>query len=266
MVKAAIINSAQEMNGSGTITPIPNGDEGWGRLNMKQMFGPGTTYIDGTAVLSSPGSNAVYSGSVVDPTKPIRITLVWTDPPAVGDPALVNDLDLAVTISGNTYRGNNLVGGVSIAGGTSNSVDNVENVFMLPGTAAATPVSISVTAAALNGDGVLGNADLTDQNFALVLYNFKFNTTAAAANIRGRVSDQFGSAIPRTVMTLTNSRGLIEQTAITNTFGYYQFSDIRTGESYMITARNKKYVFRQQSIFYNHLDEISDLNFVASEH
>ena len=35
MVKAAIINSAQEMNGSGTITPIPNGDEGWGRLEYE---------------------------------------------------------------------------------------------------------------------------------------------------------------------------------------------------------------------------------------
>jgi len=267
MIKAAIINSAQEMNGFDTSASIPNGNEGWGRLNMKQMFGPGVTptYIDGTATLSSVGSNITYAGSVVDTTKPVKITLVWTDPPAVADPALVNDLDLAVTIGGSTYRGNNLTGGVSTAGGTSNSVDNVENVILLPGIAAGTKVFVSVTAAALNGDGVLGNADLTDQNFALVLNNFALDTTAAPANISGRVTDRIGIGIPRTSVSLTNNRGEIEQTAMTNSFGYYQFPDVRTGESYIITVRNKKYVFSPQSIFYNHFDEISDMNFVASE-
>jgi hypothetical protein len=267
MIKAAIINSAQDMNGANDGTSIPNGDEGWGRINMKQMFGPSVpaTYVDGTSTLSNVGSNVTYNGTVIDATKPVRATLVWTDPPAVSDPALVNDLDLTVTVNGNTYLGNVFSGGVSTTGGASNSTDNVENVFLLPGTAAGTGISVNVTAAALNGDGALGNVDLTDQNFALVLYNVVLNSTAAVADIRGRVSDQFGMGIARTTMTLTNSRGATGQTALTNSFGYYHFTDIQTGESYIITPRNKKYVFSPQSIFYNHLDEVSGLNFIAAE-
>ena len=42
LIKAAIINSAQEMNGLITNTAtIPNGSEGWGRVNMRYMFNTG---------------------------------------------------------------------------------------------------------------------------------------------------------------------------------------------------------------------------------
>lgn len=264
MIKAAVINSAQEMNGTNTGTSVPNGDEGWGRLNVKRMFGPGfpATYLDGTNALSDVGSSTVINGKVIDASKPIRATLVWTDPPAVGDPALVNDLDLAVTINGNTYRGNVFSGGVSVTGGTSNSVDNVENVFLLAGTPAMTDVSVSVTAVALNGDGILGNADLTDQNFALVLYNVTPATTAAGADISGRITDQNGVGIPRVTVTLTGSGG-VEQSVLTNSFGYYQLTDVLTGRTYIITPQNRKYSFSPQSTVYNHLDQIAGLDFRA---
>ena len=266
LIKAAIINSAQDMNGIHTSTAIPNGDEGWGRLNMKQMFTPGfpVSYVDNTALLSSPGNSVIYNGTVLDPTKPIRVTLVWTDPPAVSDPALVNDLDLTVTVNSSTYHGNVFSGGISTTGGTANSVDNIENVFLLPGTLAGTVISVSVTAAALNGDGVLGNADLTDQNFSLVLSNFAFDTTAAGANIAGRITDQFGRGVPRTIVALSSFDGTAERTVLTNTFGFYQFSDVQTGRSYLISPRNRKYTFEPPSIFYNHFDEVSGLDFRAS--
>jgi hypothetical protein len=177
LTKAAIILTAQEMTGVNVAAAVPNGAEGWGRMNMKYMLSTGVPmkHVNQTTVFSNPGENTVISGTVADPAKPVRVTLVWTDPPGVADPALVNNLDLEVTVGANVYKGNNFTGGVSVTGGAANTNSNVENVFLPAGTAAGTTFSIKVTAAALNGDGVLGNADATDQHFALVAYNLTQN-------------------------------------------------------------------------------------------
>ena len=175
LIKAAVINTAQEMNGVNTGTAIPNGNEGWGRLNMKYMLNTGvpTMYIDQSIVFSNPGVAQGMIGTVADPTKPVRITLVWTDPPGTVDPALVNNLDLQVNVNGNFYRGNVFSNGVSTTGGSGDTVNNVENVFLPAGIPAGSFFSVGVSSVALNGDGVLGNADTTDQHFAIVAYNFQ---------------------------------------------------------------------------------------------
>jgi hypothetical protein len=176
LVKAAILNTAQEMNGLTTNTAtIPNGNEGWGRINMKYMLNTGVPmkYINEEIALSNAGTGVGVIGTVADSTKPVRITLVWTDPPGVSNPALVNNLDLQVNVNGTFYRGNVFAGGVSTAGGTGDTLNNVENVFLPAGIPAGSFFSVSVTAVALNGDGILGNADTTDQHFSVVAYNFQ---------------------------------------------------------------------------------------------
>jgi hypothetical protein len=182
LIKAAVINSGQEMNGLTTnLATIPNGNEGWGRINMKNMFNVGfpIAYVNQNIIFSNPGESVAVTGRVVNASKPVRFTLVWTDPPAAGDPALVNNLDLTVTVGANTYKGNVFSGGVSVTGGSNSTIDNVENVFLPAGVATGTPVSITVNATALNGNGVLGNADATDQHFALVAYNFTQSAPSA---------------------------------------------------------------------------------------
>lgn len=174
LVKASVILTGQEMGGANATTPVPNGNEGWGRLNMKYMLNPGAPikHVNQTVTFSNPGESTTLAGVVADSTKPVRVTLVWTDPPAAADPALVNNLDLTVTIAGVVYRGNVFASGLSTTGGTADTLNNVENVWRAAGTAAGTPMSVQVSATALNGDGVLGNADVTDQHFALVIDNF----------------------------------------------------------------------------------------------
>lgn len=176
LIKAAIINTAEEMNGSLTTAARPNGAEGWGRINMKRMLNAGVPiqYLsDFERSFDSTGEQDGFVWRVADATKPVRVSLVWTDPPGVGNPALVNNLDLTVTINGNTYRGNNFTAGSSTTGGTASTVDNVENVFLPSGLAAGTSVTVTIDATAINGDGVLGNGDLTDQNYSLVAYNLE---------------------------------------------------------------------------------------------
>ena len=184
LIKAAIINTGREMNGLTTNTlTIPNGNEGWGLITVKSMLNTGVAirHVNESHAFSSPAESVVYSGTVSDATKPFRASLVWTDPPGVGNPALVNNLDLTVTVGANTYRGNVFTGGVSVTGGTNSTIDNVENVFLPAGLAVGTQVTITVAATAINGDGILGNTDLTDQHFSLVAYNFAEPTTPTNA-------------------------------------------------------------------------------------
>lgn len=184
LIKAAIINSAQEMNGLTTNTAtIPNGIEGWGRISMKHMMNTGvpTLYVNEEIVYDNPGMGQAMIGVVADSTKPIRVSLVWSDPPGTGNPALVNNLDLQVNVGGIFYRGNVFTGGVSTSGGTADVVNNVENVFLPAGIPAGTFFSVSVSSVALNGDGVLGNADTTDQHFSLVASNFSSFTPVSNA-------------------------------------------------------------------------------------
>ncbi len=184
LIKAAILNTGQEMTGANVGTALPNGNEGWGRINMRYMLRTGVPmkFLNQLATLPTPGSNSNFIGVVGDPTKPIRVALVWTDPPGApnANPALVNNLDLTVTIGGVVYRGNNFTGGISVSGGSADAINNVEMVRLPAGAASGTPFVINVIATALNGDGVPGNGDPTDQDFAFVAYNFATLPTARA--------------------------------------------------------------------------------------
>lgn len=175
LIKAAILNTGQEMNGLTTnASAIPNGNEGWGRMNMKSMMSSVPTLrINESYEFSNTGTAIGYIGTVADSTKPVRVTLVWTDPPGVSDPALVNNLDLQVNVNGTFYRGNVLSGGTSTTGGTGDTVNNVEMVLLPAGIPAGSFFSVGISAVTLNGDGVLGNADTTDQHFSVVAYNFQ---------------------------------------------------------------------------------------------
>lgn len=182
LIKAAIINTGQEMNGSITSSAtIPNGNEGWGRVFVKNMFDTSVPIkrVNQTHEFFNPGESVVYTGTIANSTKPFRVTLVWTDPPGTGNPALVNNLDLTVQVGSNVYRGNVFSSGNSTTGGSNSTVDNVENVFLPAGIADGTQVTITINAVALNGNGILGNADSTDQHFALVAYNFQEPNTSA---------------------------------------------------------------------------------------
>ncbi len=171
MAKAILVNIAVDMGAAN----IPNFDEGWGRINITNAIAPGVSvrYFDQEEVLADLGQAWTLQTSVADPTKPLKVTLAWTDAPgAVGaNPALVNDLNLAVQVNGNTYLGNVFAAGWSTTGGVADALNNLENVYVQ---APAGDVTITVTAANLPGDGIPYNADATDQDFALVCYNCTF--------------------------------------------------------------------------------------------
>ncbi len=133
LIKAALINSATDLNGSSAAAPTPNQDEGWGRADVARLVRPdrGFEFVDQTAPLAT---GQVYERPVfVAATNcPLNISLVYTDYPGFPGalPALVNDLDLElVAPDGRVFRGNQFVQGQSTPGAVArDSVNNVEGI------------------------------------------------------------------------------------------------------------------------------------------
>ncbi len=170
MIKALLVNGARDTT---TAPTIPNTTEGWGRVDIPGSLGSdfdNSEYIDQTQVLDSVGEIWTATYGVTEPGRPVRISLAWTDAAAAlaANPTLVNNLDLEVVSGGQTYLGNVFTNGASSTGGTADSRNNVENVFIAnPGG----DVVVRVVARNLPGDGIPNQGSATDQDFALVCRN-----------------------------------------------------------------------------------------------
>ncbi|MGD8626699.1 MAG: S8 family serine peptidase, partial [Anaerolineae bacterium] len=136
LIKATMINSAADIAGYGNPSreaglAIPNNHEGWGRVNVGASTTGSRRFEDGDTVTTS--GNQTYNYQIGLPSVPFKATLVWSDYPANpgASPALVNNLNLVVTAPGGAvYRGNNFSGGWSSTGGTADTVNNVESVYV----------------------------------------------------------------------------------------------------------------------------------------
>jgi subtilisin-like proprotein convertase family protein len=177
LTKALLINTASDLaggqNGKGdAIAAGPNDDQGWGRVNVGAAIdATPREYRDQQDLLATEGGTSVHTYAVPDTSKPVKVTLVWTDAPGntTGN-AWVNNLDLEVATGGQAYKGNVFgSGGLSRAGGAADVRNNVESVYLPAGTSGR--FSVTVRATTLAGDGVPGAGDATDQDFGLVVSN-----------------------------------------------------------------------------------------------
>lgn len=87
--------------------------------------------------------------------------------------------------------------------------------------------------------------------------------TAAPVNVGGRVMTFDGAGIRGAIVTIRDSKGAV-RTTTTGTFGYYLFSNVMTGESYVVTVATKQYRFAQPSVTITLTDELTGLDFTAS--
>ncbi|HEV2394056.1 MAG TPA: S8 family serine peptidase [Verrucomicrobiae bacterium] len=173
MTKAYLVNSARYMTGAFANDTLWSDTQGMGEMNLGMAF-DGIPRIVRDQVpadlFTASGQVRVFTGTVSDSTKPFRVTLAWTDAPgSTAANAYNNDLDLTVTVGGNTYKGNVFTGALSATGGVADSVNNVESVFLPAGLSGS--FTVTVTAANINSDGVPNNSFPLDQDFALVVYN-----------------------------------------------------------------------------------------------
>src|SRR5205814_1990130 len=150
---------------------------------------------------------------------PLRMTLVWTDPP--GNPGagikLVNDLDLIVTNldSQQVYLGNNIPTGsdFSQAAGDTNApaqfdfVNNVENVYLEE--PLGTNFSITVAGRRVNVNAVTANTNDVVQDYALVISSGNGQVSSPFVSLTRATDD---GVLPREgLIGLTNGAPLLKQ-------------------------------------------------------
>lgn len=185
LIKALLLATTSYMTGSEAKGDLPHVKQGWGLMNLNRTFdNVPKFFVNQTTVFNDSGQEMVLTGEVKDATQPFRVTLCWTDAPGFSGAApWVNDLNLEVTINGQVYRGNNFHGQESQPGGVADTKNNVEAVWLPAGTVGT--FVVRVRAANVAGDGVPGNNDASDQDFALVVYNGerKEAPVASVANV-----------------------------------------------------------------------------------
>ncbi len=182
LIKAAFTAVASDLAGNddadgGTLGHPFDSKQGWGRMDLSAVLinGEGSVrYYDAPVVLEQTGEQWSATVSPVDPSKPMRIMLVWTDALGHGlggsTPAWNNDLDLEVSTGLSTYKGNNFGSqGWSVTSGNADNKNNTEGVFLGPTSPG--QATITVTAANLNSDGIPNEGDEIDQDFSVVCYN-----------------------------------------------------------------------------------------------
>lgn len=177
MIKAYLMAHPTYLTGVGANDSLPSNSQGYGMPNMDLLFDDAEkALLDQTTILGSSGESWVWAGAVADPSKPVRIALAYTDQAgAIGVSPQVNNLNLTATVGGVTYLGNVFNGAWSASGGIADAVNNYEAVFLPAGTSGA--LQFTISAFNIAGDGVPGNADTTDQDFAVVCYNCAANPT-----------------------------------------------------------------------------------------
>jgi hypothetical protein len=180
LVKAAFLPMAVDLAGSldadKDVLGHPfDSKQGWGRMDANAVLRPSmlVEYFDQEHLFTDTGD--IWSTEITAdlPVSHLRVMLVWTDAPGHGlggeTDAWVNDMDLTVSDGTHTYLGNNFGSdGYSVAGGSADFMNNTEGVFVPPSSSGS--YTITVTAANIGGDGVPGNDEETDQDFALVVY------------------------------------------------------------------------------------------------
>lgn len=172
MMKSYMIAHPTYLTGVAANDTLPSNRQGYGQPTIGLMFDGTPKYLhDQATVFDNSGEDWTWTGAVADPLKPVRIVLSYTDQAgAIGTSPQVNDLNLTVEIDGtDTYLGNNFSGEWSQTGGSADSNNNYEAVFLPAGEGST--ISITVDAFNIAGDGIPNSGDGTDQDFAIVCYN-----------------------------------------------------------------------------------------------
>ncbi|MCS7054599.1 MAG: S8 family serine peptidase [Thermoflexales bacterium] len=255
MTKAWLINATRYLTGTGAGGNLPSNSQGYGETLLSRAFDDASRLVvDQSHLLGATGQVFQLQGQVADSSKPFRVTLAWTDAPGptIGN-SYVNNLDLAVVVGGQTYRGNVFSGAQSVTGGSPDPRNNVESVFLPAGLSG--PFTVIVTATNIAGDGVPGNGDPTDQDFALLVYN----AVQARGYLDGTVHDATLNVPLAGATVWPNSRPSLT----TNAAGYFS-ATIPPG-AYTVNAWKYGYTLQTQSPVQVITDAVTTLAFTLTQ-
>ena len=98
------------------------------------------------------------------------------------------------------------------------------------------------------------------QNFTL---NVILAPSSTGAAIKGRITNLNGRSLSYVMIML--SGGTLDEPlyARASAFGFYQFSEVPVGHTYIVSVSSKRYQFEQPAKVITLMDELSDVNFVG---
>jgi YVTN family beta-propeller protein len=225
LLKAVLINGARNMTGNQGATPLadaPSNTQGWGRIMLddslyfsndsQKLFVDDVPSSSGVAT----GASRYYKADATSTASPLKVTLVWTDPPdsAPSGVALRNDLDLIVYAPDGTtfYKGNQWTDNPSVHGdkksadnpATRDSKNNVEGV-LIPSPQVG-QYRFEVKGASVPGTPPGYTPLLFTQGFAIVVTGaFTGGAVTGPPPTITSVSPNFGVNIDPTVITIAGT-------------------------------------------------------------
>jgi len=86
--------------------------------------------------------------------------------------------------------------------------------------------------------------------------------TAALVTVGGRVTNAPGRGISKVLVRMTDSAGVV-RTANTNSFGYYNFTDVEVGQTLIFEVRSKRFDFAEPTKVVSLNEESKTVDFIA---
>lgn len=192
------------------------------------------TNTSGPFTVTSQNSSVTYSASTAQ-------TVTWNVAGTTAAPVSCANVDISISTDGGTTFS-------TLLANTPN--DGTESVTMpnIGTTSARIKVKCSTSCF----------FDISNANFTILA------PTAANASLGGRVLTAQGYGLSNAIVVLTDSNGNT-QTARTNSFGFYNFSELEAGQTYTLTVSRKGYVFAQPTQIITLNEDFAEANFTANE-
>ncbi|MFN6963200.1 MAG: Calx-beta domain-containing protein [Pyrinomonadaceae bacterium] len=251
-------------NGTGTMGDISVSGYATGGVQGVRVTLYGVTHsnpddLDILLVDPSGSRKFVLMGDVGGSTPVSSVTLTFEDGAAVSMP------DAGPIMNGQNYKPTTCVAPVSDFAGAPASP------YAEPG-CSSTGATLNGTFSGFNPNGVWklyvrDDAGTIRDSFgsgSIAGWGIQFLVpTAAPTNLGGRIADALGAAISNASVTISGGDLPEPVTVRTGTFGFYRFTGLSAGQTYIVTVHASRYRFAQPSRVVIMQEDVTDLDFVA---
>ncbi len=220
---------------------------------------------DEIAFASQPNRNTTINAAQFTFSTAIRAFGVWfgdtesrTD--GGGDPMVVRMLDAAGNRIGSDVLIQPLVG-VQTACGAGIAGCGNQTTRWIGFRDTATPARVRQMVVIIGSQSTA--AGVGGQRVAFIGPTIPISPTAASATISGRITSAAGRSISDALITLESADQSTRRVVRPNTFGYYNFTDVAVGASYVISISSRRHRFEPSSRVISLVDELNGVDFVS---
>ncbi len=222
------------------------------------LQGPQSAHLFITTTTTTPAS-VEGGGTLAQPLDQVVTLTIIRDtpaPPGVGNGTRTVLLTAVITPGGSQSRitgsGNSATWGATTPASSDQTIVFTSDFLSF---AATTQRNLALSFSSVNPGMALGSGSFLQSFTAAGSGTFASNplptlpppSTAAPVSLSGRVLTQNGSGVRNALVTLITEDGS-RRTVRTGTFGNFEFTSIRSGQTVIVSAVSKQYTFPSQAI------------------